>query len=65
MKLSEIARPVASDASLVLAALDALKEVSPPLIEEGLEVQQERTFRITGMGVRFVRNMPQDLDSLL
>ena len=65
MKVPEIARPVASDPSLVLAALDALKEVSPPLIEEGLEVQHERTFRITGMGVRFVPDIHQDMGSLL
>jgi len=61
MKLSDIVRAVSSNDRLVVAALDSLKELQPPYIEEGKEFQQERTFSITGSGVRFVRNMSQDL----
>jgi hypothetical protein len=59
MKLSAIVRTVTVEDALVVAALDALKEERPPLVEEGPLFQQERTFRITGSGVRFVRNLPQ------
>ena len=62
MKLSDIARAVSSDPALVIAALDALKEGTPPLVEE--QFQQERTFSITGSGVRLVRNMLQGLASV-
>lgn len=59
MKLSDIARGVNADEKLVTAALDALWELSPSLIERCGEFQQESTYRITGSGVGFVRNMPQ------
>jgi hypothetical protein len=49
---------------LVIAALDALKEQNPPLVEECELFQGERTFRCTGTGARFVRNMPQGMQSL-
>ena len=65
MKLSDIVRAVSADEALVVAALDALKETPPPLVEERDRYQQERTFNITGSGVRFVRNMPQGLASAL
>lgn len=61
MKLSNIARAVSTDQTLVVAALDALREMVPPLVEEREMYQQEKTYRITGTGVRFVRNMPQGL----
>ena len=61
MKLSAIVRTVSVEEALVLAALDALKEERPPLVEELPSFQQERTFRITGTGVRFVRNVPQGI----
>lgn len=64
MKVSNIMRAVSSEAPLVIAALDALREGTPPLVEESEQIQQERTFRITGSGVRFVRNMPQGLASV-
>jgi hypothetical protein len=64
MKLSDIVRAVLSEESQVVAALDALKENPPPFVEEGARIQNERTFRITGSGVRFVRNMPQGMDSI-
>jgi hypothetical protein len=41
-----------------------MKEASPPLVEETPPFQAERAFRITGSGVRFVRNMPQGLASI-
>ena len=63
MKLGSIAQAVNADERLVLAALDGLREQTPPLIEEGEALQQQRTFRITGTGVRFVRNLPQGLAS--
>lgn len=63
MKLSDIVHAVSSEERLVLAALDALKEDAPPLVEERDIFQQGRTFRITGSGVRFVRNMPQGIAS--
>jgi hypothetical protein len=65
MKLSDIVRAVSSQDSLVVAALDALKENAPPLVEEREVFQQERTFSITESGVRFVRNMPQGIASAL
>jgi hypothetical protein len=65
MKLSRIAHAVSADPQLVAAALDALKEDNPPLVEEREQFQQERTFRISGIGVRFVRNMRQGLASIL
>ncbi len=59
MKVSEIVRAVSSDFPLVVAALEALsQEQEPRLVEECKEFQAERTFRITGSGVRFVRNIP-------
>jgi hypothetical protein len=61
MKLSDIVYAVSSAESLVVAALDALKEQKPALVEERGIFQQERTFSISGNGVRFVRNMPQGL----
>jgi 3-hydroxyacyl-CoA dehydrogenase len=64
MKLSDIVRSVASEDQLVAAALDALKEQAPPLVEERESFQQNRTFRITGSGVGFVRNMPQGVASV-
>ncbi len=64
MKLSEIVRAVSADEPLVAAALDAMKGISPPLVEEMAAWQAERAFRITGSGVRFVRNMPQGLASV-
>ena len=63
MKLSDIARAVIADETLVVAALDALKEAIPPRVEERSQFQGERTFCITGTGVGFVRNMPQGDDS--
>ena len=63
MKLPDIVRGVVADAALAVAALDGLKENTPPLVEEGPRFQQERTFSISGSGVRFVRNMPQSLAS--
>jgi hypothetical protein len=59
MKLSDIVRAVMTDEALVIAALDALKEAIPPRVEELSPFQGERTFRISGSGVGFVRNMPQ------
>ena len=64
LPVSVISRAVSSDPGLALAALDALKESVPPLVEEGTVHQGERTFRVSGTGVRFVRNMPQGMDSL-
>jgi hypothetical protein len=64
MKLSDIARAVSADTALVVAALDGLRENSPPLVEEREVFQGERTYSLTGTGVRFVRNMPQGLYSL-
>ena len=64
MKLSDIVHSVSEDQVLVLAALDALREQSPPLVEEGPPFPGEKTFRITGTGVRFVRNMPTGLASI-
>ena len=64
LPLSAISRAVSSDPALALAALDALMELAPPLVEEGVLHQGERTFRLTGTGVRFVRNMPQSMVSL-
>ncbi|MBI2605473.1 MAG: hypothetical protein HYW49_05265 [Deltaproteobacteria bacterium] len=58
MKLSDIVRAVNSDERLVLAALEALK--TDTFVENRGLFQQERTFGITGLGVRFIRNMPQD-----
>ncbi len=65
MKLSDISHAVSSERAYVIAALDALKENVPPLVEERESFQQERTFNITGSGVRFVRNMPQAIASAL
>jgi len=65
MKLSNIVRAVSSEGSLVVAALDAMKEQQPPLVEERESYQQDRTFSITGSGVRFVRNLPQGLLGVL
>jgi hypothetical protein len=65
MKLSDIVRAVSDDQKLVLAALDALAKDTPGKVEEGPQFQGERTFRITGHGVRFVRNMAMGLASIL
>lgn len=62
MKLSDIVRGVSSEQALALGALDALH--GDKLVEEADRFQGERTFRITGQGVRFVRNMPQGLASV-
>ncbi len=59
MKLERIVHAVTSKDQLVLAALDALKEQSPPLVEEYPLKDGQRAFRITGTGVRFVQNVPQ------
>jgi hypothetical protein len=64
MKLSDIVRAVASDGPLVQVAIDALREEIPPLVEEREKFQGERSFSITGTGARFVRNMPQGMDSI-
>ncbi|NJL24950.1 MAG: hypothetical protein HC902_07100 [Calothrix sp. SM1_5_4] len=61
MKVSEITRAVLGSDPLVVAALEALMEQNPPLVEEREKFQQEHTFSITGTGVRFVRNIPQDV----
>jgi hypothetical protein len=65
LKLSDIVRAVSADEPLVIAALDAMKESSPSLVEERDLFQGERAFAITGTGVRFVRNMPQGTASAL
>jgi hypothetical protein len=57
MKLSAIAQAVSADPALVRAALDAMSEDRPPKVEEREPFQGEPMFRITGAGVRFVRNM--------
>jgi hypothetical protein len=62
MKLSNIAGAVAASPALVLAALDAL--ATERQVVEGPQFQQERTFAISGLGVRFVRDMPQGIESL-
>lgn len=59
MKLSDVARAVSSESTIVAAALDAMKEQQPPLVEERIPFQGDRTFSITGTGARFVRNVPQ------
>ena len=64
MKLSDIVYAVSSEQSPAGAALEALKQQQPPLVEEREIFQQERTFRITGSGVRFVSNIPQRLASV-
>jgi hypothetical protein len=64
IRLSDIVRAVSADEALVVAALDAMKEAAPPFVEETPPFQAERAFRITGSGVRFVRNMPQGLASI-
>ncbi|NJM10390.1 MAG: hypothetical protein HC883_05935 [Bdellovibrionaceae bacterium] len=56
MKISEIARAVSTEEKLVVAALEALK--MDQNVEEKEEFQQERTFGISGYGIRFVRNIP-------
>lgn len=61
MKLGNIVRAVSQAEPLVVAALDALRENKPPLVEERERFRQDRTFSITGTGVRFVRNMPQGI----
>lgn len=63
MRLTDVAYAVSADRALVVAALDALKEQQPQLIEERELLHGERTFSITGSGLRFVRNMPQVLAS--
>ncbi len=63
MKLSVIAQAVSASPALAQAALDAMGGDTPPKVEECPEFQGEPTFRITGAGVRFVRNMPQGLAS--
>lgn len=62
MTLARVVHAVSSEPPLVIAALDALKEQNPPLVEER-GTSQQRTFSITGTGVRFVRNMQQGLAS--
>jgi hypothetical protein len=58
MRVSDIEYAVSSDGALVVAALDALKADRPPLVEERDRFQQERTFNISGSGMRFVMNLP-------
>ena len=65
MKLPDIARAVSADEKLVVAALEALMERNPPLVQERDGFQQQRTFSLTGTGVGFVRNMPQGLSSVV
>lgn len=65
MKLGDLARAVSNGEAETLAAIDALREAVPPYVEEGPQYQASRTFRITGTGVRFVRNLPQGLASVL
>jgi hypothetical protein len=65
MKLSDIARAVSSEQAVVIAALEAMREQQPSLVEEREVYQRERTFSITGTGVRFVRNQPQGILSVL
>ena len=62
MKLSSIVRATKSDEKLALAALEAL--TMEHKVEEREQFQAERTFSITGLGVRFVRDMPQGMDSV-
>jgi hypothetical protein len=62
MKLSNIARSAATDEKLVIAALEAL--VQEKKVEERESFQGERAFSMTGLGVRFVRDMPQGIDSV-
>lgn len=59
LTLSEISRSVVADRVLVLAALDALRGLVPPLVEQRDDLRGEKTFGITPSGVRFVRNLPQ------
>jgi hypothetical protein len=65
MKLGTLVQAVNAEPAYVVAALDGLKELKPPLVEESDKFQTERTFRITGAGVRFVRSVPQGLASVL
>ena len=68
LALPRIVSTVSADEALVVAALDGLREVSPPLVEQAREhgelLPQEKRFRITGSGVRFIRNLPQGLAGL-
>jgi hypothetical protein len=63
MKLEDIVHAVSSSEAEVKASLDALMEQAPPLVENIFK--NSKSFRITGTGVRFVRNQPQGLASLL
>ena len=65
MKVSEIVQAVSAPEVLVTAAIDALLEAQPPLLSSPGLASGERAFYITGTGVRFVRNMPQDLASVI
>lgn len=62
MKMSEVVRGTDSEEKLVAAALDAL--VAEKLVEERRALQGERAVAITGIGVRFVRDMPQGIESV-
>ena len=64
MPLGNIVRALSADEQLVAAALDGLREQTPPLVEDVPGFQGPHAYRITGTGVRFVRNMPQGLSSL-
>lgn len=64
MKLSDIVWAMSIDTPAVKAALDALMERQPPLVEFRGRFQQEDTFSITGTGVGFARNMPRGSASL-
>lgn len=58
MKLSRIAHAVSTSPDLVAAALEALKEQRPPLIEELIDdTIGERIFRISSPGVRLIANL--------
>ena len=44
MRLGMIADAVSTDTRFVVAALEALMSLSPPMVEEGSSVQHDRTF---------------------
>lgn len=62
MKLGDLVRAVNGDEKLVTAALDAL--AAERYVEARGHFQNERSFSITGLGVRFVRDMPQGIESV-
>ena len=56
MRLATIADAVTTDSRFVVGAL-GLMALSPAFVEEGPTVQQDRTFRMSEAGARFVRNL--------